>query len=86
MFFGNFKPRVLKLQKKQGGLFMSYWYVNGAVAKNEFELVLGDRVESKGKGVFEVSNKEEKYVFKVEKEEEGENLVERLNKIIISFF
>ena len=65
---------------------MSYWYVNGAVAKNEFELVLGDRVESKGKGVFEVSNKEEKYVFKVEKEEEGENLVERLNKIIISFF
>lgn len=42
MFFGNFKPRILKMSVRQESLFMGYWYTDGKTPKNEFEIVLGD--------------------------------------------
>lgn len=34
MFFGNYKPRVLKMYRRGEGLYMSYWYLDGKAPKN----------------------------------------------------
>lgn len=34
MFFGNYKPRILKVYRKGEGLYMSYWYIDAKVPKN----------------------------------------------------
>ena len=36
MFFGNYKPRILKMYDRESKLFMSYWYLDKNVPKNEF--------------------------------------------------
>jgi hypothetical protein len=49
MFFGNYKPRILKVYKRRDGLFMSYWCLGADSPKNEFELQMNDYAEPGGK-------------------------------------
>ena len=34
MFFGNYKPRILKMYDRDLKLYMSYWYLDKDVPKN----------------------------------------------------
>ena len=34
MFFGNYKPRILKMYDRESKLYMSYWYLDKNVPKN----------------------------------------------------
>lgn len=67
MFFGNYKPRILKVYRKGEGLYMSYWYIDGKTPKNEFQLMINDYAQVLNKTEFDVCNKDVKYTFKVTK-------------------
>ena len=42
MFFGNYKPRYLTIEKIEGSVIMAYRYIPSKKIKNEFELNLND--------------------------------------------
>lgn len=75
MFFGNFKPRILKVYEKDEGLFMSYWYLDGKVPKNQFELMINDYAIVTTKNEFDVCNKDIKYTFRTLKNESPKEIV-----------
>lgn len=82
MFFGNYKPRILKVYKRGESLYMSYWYIDAKVPKNEFELMINDYAQSISKTEFDVCNRDVKYTFKVGKQNHVEGVVNEINALI----
>lgn len=52
MFFGNYKPRCLTIEKLAGSLLMAYRYLPSKKVKNEFELNLNDYAVATKKNEF----------------------------------
>jgi hypothetical protein len=85
MFFGNYKPRVLRMYLRGEGYFMSYGYVGSVVPKNEFELQIDDYAIDISETEFEMHNSDMKYTFKVSKSG-AKNVTEKINGLIRHHF
>ena len=75
MFFGNYKPRYLTIEKVGVRLLMAYRYIPSKKVKNEFELNMNDYAEAAKNGEFEVVTTDKRYYFRLGKNESSEAVV-----------
>lgn len=67
MFFGNYKPRYLTIERVGTRLLMAYRYIPSKKVKNEFELNMNDYAESGKNGEFDVITTDKRYTFRIGK-------------------
>ena len=82
MFFGNYKPRCLTIEKVERQLIMAYRYMPSKKVKNEFELNLNDYAAVLKNNEFEVVTNDKHYIFRVGKSENPEKVVNEINAVI----
>ena len=68
MFFGNYKPRYLTIQKVGDRLLMAYRYIPSKKVKHEFELNMNDYAQPAKNGEFEVVTTDKRYHFRLAKQ------------------
>jgi|JI6StandDraft_1071083.scaffolds.fasta_scaffold26363_2 hypothetical protein len=64
MFFGNYKPRLLVLFRRNSQLWIAYKYVQSSITKREVSLCPKDYAEKINQDEFVVKCLENKYHFK----------------------